>query len=71
MAKNGANGAGTVGTVEGRRQVPNPKTGLWTHRDTSTGRFAATKAAGGSFRGVKREGAGPSLWQTILAWLGR
>lgn len=27
----------------------------WVQRDTATGRFAAMKARGGTFRGVKRE----------------
>jgi hypothetical protein len=55
MAKNGARGGGRVGAVRGRSQVPNPKTGLWTKRDTQTGRFTAAKNSGGSFKGVRKE----------------
>ncbi len=55
MAKNGAKGKGRVGAVTGRSQVKNTRTGLWTKRDTSSGRFIATKQSGGSFKGVRRE----------------
>ena len=55
MAKNGARGGGRYGAVSGRSQVHNPKTGLWTKRDTSTGRFVATRKSGGPFKGVRRE----------------
>lgn len=55
MAKNGAKGAGRVGAVTGRSQVQNPRTGLWTKRDSSKGRFVLTKKTGGSFKGVRRE----------------
>ena len=55
MAKNGATGGGRYGAVSGRSQVQNPKTGLWTKRNASTGRFLATKKSGGPFKGVRRE----------------
>jgi hypothetical protein len=56
MAKNGARGGGRVGAVRSRSQAQSPKTGLWTKRDTATGRFVQTKKSGGSFKGVRREG---------------
>ena len=55
MAKNGAKGSGRVGAVTGRSQVKNPRTGLWTKRDASKGRFVETKKTGGTFKGVRRE----------------
>jgi hypothetical protein len=55
MARNGQRGNGRVGTVRDRSQTRNPQTGLWTKRDTSTGRFLDVKKSGGTFRGVRRE----------------
>lgn len=55
MAKNGARGGGRIGAVTSRSQVRNPKTGHWTKRDSSSGRFIATKKSGGQFKGVRRE----------------
>ena len=55
MAKNGARGGGRDGAVTNRSQTQNPRTGKWVKRDTSTGRFMATKKSGGSFKGVRRE----------------
>lgn len=55
MARRAARGGGRVGAVKGRTQVQNPKTGLWTKRDTSTGRFLDAKKSGGSFKGVRKE----------------
>lgn len=55
MAKNGARGGGRTGSVKGRSQSQNPRTGLWTKRGTSTGRFSEVKKSGGSFKGVRRE----------------
>jgi len=55
MAKNGANGKGRTAAVRNRSQVQNPTTGLWTKRDTSSGRFVEAKKSGGSFKGVRRE----------------
>lgn len=55
MAKNPPKGPGRRGAVKGRSQVKNPKTGLYTKRDISTGRFMDTKKDGGPFKGVRRE----------------
>lgn len=55
MAKNGAKGGGRVGAVSGRSQLRNPRTGQWTKRDASTGRFTQAKKSGGAFKGVRRE----------------
>lgn len=55
MAKNGAKGKGRIGAVSQRTQVKNPQSGLWTKRDTSSGRFVATKVSGGQFKGVRKE----------------
>lgn len=55
MARNGARGNGRIGVVKGRSQVRNPRTGMWTKRDTSTGRFMDVKKSGGTFKGVRRE----------------
>ena len=44
-----------VGSVTNRTQVQNPKTGLFVKRNDSTGRFAAVKTSGGSFKGVAHE----------------
>lgn len=55
MAKNGARGGGRVGAVTGRTQSKNPRTGLWTKRDTSTGQFTSVKKSGGTYRGVRKE----------------
>ena len=56
MAKNGTRGSGRIGSVRSRSQGRNPKTGLWTKRDTSSGRFMDVKQSGGAFKGVRREG---------------
>ncbi|MDP9388190.1 MAG: hypothetical protein M3Q48_09845 [Actinomycetota bacterium] len=55
VAKNGARGGGRVGAVRGRSQSQNPMTGLWSKRDTQSGRFVQTKKSGGSFKGVRKE----------------
>jgi hypothetical protein len=55
MAKNPPKGPGRKGAVKSRSQVKNPKTGLYTKRDTSTGRFMDTKKGGEPFKGVRRE----------------
>lgn len=56
MAKNGARGKGRIGGVRGRSQARNARTGLWSKRDTSSGRFIDVKQSGGAFKGVRREG---------------
>ncbi|MFP5040448.1 hypothetical protein [Parasediminibacterium sp. JCM 36343] len=44
------------GAVRERSQVQNPKTGLWTKRDTETGRFMDVKTSDPSpFKGVRKE----------------
>lgn len=43
------------GAVRDRSQVQNPKTGIWTKRDTNTGRFIDGKADGTPFKGVRKE----------------
>lgn len=44
------------GAVKGRSQVHNPKTNLWTKRDTATGRFMDTKTSSPTpFKGVRKE----------------
>jgi hypothetical protein len=55
MAKNGAKGGGRVGAVKDRTQVKHPTTGVWTKRDTTSGRFLKSKKDGGPFKGVRRE----------------
>ena len=55
MAKNGRKGGGRVGAVNKRTQTRNPKTGLWSKRDSSSGKFVQVKKSGGSFKGVRRE----------------
>ncbi|WP_169743833.1 hypothetical protein [Deinococcus misasensis] len=44
-----------VGADKGRSQVQNPKTGLWTKRDTTTGQFINVKTTGGKFKSTRRE----------------
>ena len=56
MAKNAPTGDGhRIGAVRERSQVVNPKTGLYTKRDTNTGRFIDVKTTGGPFKGVRKE----------------
>lgn len=55
MAKNGSRGGGRIGAVRRRSQTQNPKTGLWTKRDSSTGRFSQVKESPGPFKGVRKE----------------
>jgi len=44
------------GAVKDRTQVLNPKTGLWTKRDTETGKFMDVKTSDNSpFKGVTKE----------------
>ncbi len=57
MAKNKPYGDGhRIGAVKGRTQVLNPKTGIWTKRDTETGLFMDGKQDGKPFKGVTKEG---------------
>jgi len=56
MAKNKPYGDNKrVGAVKRRSQVKNPKTGLWTKRDSATGQFMDGKKDGEPFKGVRRE----------------
>ena len=44
------------GAVRERSQIQNPKTGLWTKRDTETGRFMDVKTSDPTpFKGVRKE----------------
>lgn len=56
MATNPPTGDGhRKGAVRQRSQVLNPKTGIYTKRDTGSGRFMDGKADGTPFKGVRRE----------------
>lgn len=55
MAKDGARDSGRVGAVKGRSQTRNPVTGLWTKRDSVTGKFLDAKTSGGAYKGVRKE----------------
>lgn len=54
MAKNTGKGY-RQGAVKERSQVFNPKTEIWTKRDTNTGRFMDGKADGNAFKGITKE----------------
>jgi len=43
------------GAVRERSQVPNPKNGNWTKRDTESGQFIEQKQDGKPFKGVRKE----------------
>jgi hypothetical protein len=54
MAKNtGSNHR--IGSVTGRSQVTNTRTGLSVKRNDGNGQFMAVKTTGGSFKGVAHE----------------
>ena len=56
MAVNKPYGNGCrIGAVKNRSQVLNPKTGIWTKRDSDTGRFMDGKQDGKPFKGVTKE----------------
>jgi hypothetical protein len=56
MAKNPPTNGSRKGTVKERSQFQNPQTGLWTKRDTETGRFLdVISSSSGPFKGVRRE----------------
>ncbi len=44
-----------LGAIRERTQTENGRTGLWSKRSTTTGRFLDTKTSGGAFKGVRRE----------------
>jgi len=60
MAKNTGIGS-RKGSVTARTQFKNPKTGLFTKRDRTTGQFSAVKTTGGLFKGVAKEKDGRRL----------
>jgi hypothetical protein len=43
-----------VGAVTGHVGPTTPGTGLWTRRNTNSGRFTEIKKSGGAFKGRKR-----------------
>jgi hypothetical protein len=56
MAKNAPIGDNARrGAVRDRSQVFNPHTGIWTKRDSDTGRFMDQKKDGDPFKGVRKE----------------
>lgn len=56
MATNPPNDGSRKGAVRERSQVQNPKTGLWTKRDTETGKFIDVKTSSNQpFKGVRKE----------------
>lgn len=56
MATNPPSGDGhRNGAVKGRTQSINPKTGLYTKRNTENGQFMDVKTSGGKFKGVTKE----------------
>lgn len=55
MAKNKEPGNGRVGAVRDRSQVLNPKTKIWTKRDSDTGKFLDGNTSGNPFKGVRKE----------------
>lgn len=56
MATNKPYGDGhRIGAVKDRVQVQNPKTGIWTKIDTTTGKFIDGKKDGTPFKGVTKE----------------
>lgn len=56
MATNPPKDGSRKGAVRLRSQVKNPQTGLWTKRDTETGKFMDVKTSSNeSFKGVRKE----------------
>lgn len=56
MATNPPKDNSRKGALTDRSQIQNPKTGLWTKRDTETGRFMDVKTSSPTpFKGVKKE----------------
>ena len=56
MAENPPTGDGhRHGAVQVRTQSLNPKTGLYTKRNTDNGQFMDVKTTGGKFKGVTKE----------------
>jgi hypothetical protein len=55
MATNPPKDNSRKGAVKDRSQVLNPRTGLMTKRDTTTGKFMDVKTTGGKFKGISEE----------------
>ena len=56
MATNSPKDGSRKGAVKDRSQVQNPKTGLWTKRDTGNGQFIDVKTSSDKpFKGVRKE----------------
>ena len=56
MATNPPNDNSRKGSVKDRTQFQNPVTGLWTKRDTETGKFMDVKTSSSNpFKGVRKE----------------
>jgi len=56
MATNPPKDNSRKGAIKERSQVQNPKTGLWTKRDTNTGQFIDVKTSSTKpFKGVRKE----------------
>lgn len=56
MATNPPSGDGCrKGAIRKRSQILNPKTKIWTKRNSITGKFMAGKKNGEPFKGVRRE----------------
>lgn len=61
MAKNGKSGDGhRNGAIKERTQFENPKTRLFTKRDSITGKIIDVKTTGDKFKGVTKEKNGNS-----------
>lgn len=46
------------GSVTGRTQMQNPRTGLFQVRDCETGQFMRAKTTGGDYKGIAHEADG-------------
>ncbi|MBN2597069.1 MAG: hypothetical protein JXR82_09840 [Marinifilaceae bacterium] len=56
MATNPPKDCSRKGAVRNRSQIKNPKTGLWTKRDTDTGQFMDVKTSSEKpFKGIRKE----------------
>ena len=56
MATNPPKDGSRKGSVRQRSQVKNPRTGLWTKRDSETGKFMDVKTSSDTpFKGVRKE----------------
>lgn len=56
MATNPPKDGSRKGAVRQRSQVKNPRTGLWTKRDSDTGKFMDVKTSSDTpFKGVRKE----------------